>query len=361
MSYVNRRICLSLSSSESEGIRQDINILKIKSETCIISQNIAEPESMRPRSKSLTANFKSSDIIERSKQLVESDSLSLKLSSSFESDEITRWKFSSQGVTQNTEMSDTIILDPDDPENDNDEKISPSTSNTVLLDHNENEENPKLSFDKQPSSQHYKDSKMLISMTTMSQTASEETGLNSKFKDVPSSLDVLGRRERNCQALALVTPSQNQQNPLIEMVKDVKVPLSSYKKCVPHSQDFVPVMTSSLIPDGPNDVERTSKFEPILKTPERVFVEETQEFEDKVTGAELSSVEKSPDEIPSTPEPPSKRRRKGRNVSGKGECPLCGRMMKVKVLEQHADICNGSDRSNLTRSNSFNILALYFL
>ena len=91
----------------------------------------------------------------------------------------------------------------------------------------------------------------------------------------------------------------------------------------------------------------TPQCQPIVGTPEKTFVSETQ------------NTEKSPEEIPKSPDPPAKRRKKRVSqqvsVEEKGECPLCGRGMSMKVLQEHAVYCNGSDRSSLTR------LFVYFL
>ena len=102
----------------------------------------------------------------------------------------------------------------------------------------------------------------------------------------------------------------------------------------------------------------------IIKPPEKTFVPETQSQE-KPFVPETQSQEESPEEISKSPDPPAKRRRK--KVSQldsveKGECPLCGRIMKTKVLVEHAANCNGSDRSRLTRLALFNLdLPIYVL
>ena len=122
-----------------------MKIIKMKSESDISSCNIDAVKSIRPRTKSLTLDLGSdSNSSDKSKKLQDSDSLSLKLSSSSnqDSDEVTKnLKGKNQCTTSNGSLvdtqSDTIIFDPDDdggPHN-----LSPSTSDTVLLDYNENE------------------------------------------------------------------------------------------------------------------------------------------------------------------------------------------------------------------------------
>ena len=48
-------------------------------------------------------------------------------------------------------------------------------------------------------------------------------------------------------------------------------------------------------------------------------------------------------------------------IEVKGECPLCGRGMSMKVLQEHAVYCNGSNRSSLTRICSDVMLRKKFL
>ena len=115
--------------------------MKLNSESLSSYQNSDAVNSLTPRSKSLSLDIRSSDNSDNnSKKLQESDSL--KLSSSMDSEEVTKnvkrekhYKSPSGSQTDTQAVDDT--LDPDDggglPQ------LSPSTSNTVLLDLNENE------------------------------------------------------------------------------------------------------------------------------------------------------------------------------------------------------------------------------
>ena len=116
-------------------------MMKLNSESLSSYQNSDAVNSLTPRSKSLSLDIRSSDNSDNnSKKLQESDSL--KLSSSMDSEEVTKnvkrekhYKSPSGSQTDTQAVDDT--LDPDDggglPQ------LSPSTSNTVLLDLNENE------------------------------------------------------------------------------------------------------------------------------------------------------------------------------------------------------------------------------
>ena len=77
-----------------------------------------------------------------------------------------------------------------------------------------------------------------------------------------------------------------------------------------------------------NEAKSTPQFQSILGTPTKAFVLETQ------------NTEKSPEEFQITPDPPAKRRKKRVShevpIEVKGECPMCGRLMKTKVLQEHA-------------------------
>ena len=110
--------------------------------------------------------------------------------------------------------------------------------------------------------------------------------------------------------------------------------LSTYNKYSKHIRIFIVYVTSK-------GSKSTPQFQSIVGTPEKTFVPETQ------------NTEKSPEEIPMSPDPPAKRRKKRVSqqvaVEVKGECPLCGRVMRIRGLQEHAANCNGSDRSYLTR------------
>ena len=154
----------------------------------------------------------------------------------------------------------------------------------------------------------------MTSVTTFSQKREymedSSPGKKSKFINVPSSLDV----QR------------------LKKLQDETKPLPKFLKA--KEQEGIVYVTSK-------GSKSTPKFQSIVETPEKTFVPETQ------------NTEKSPEEIPMSPDPPAKRRKKRVSqqvaVEVKGECPLCGRVMRMKVLQEHAANCNGSDRSYLTR------------
>ena len=287
-----------------------MKIIKMKSESDISSSKSDAVQSIRPRTKSLTLDLGSDSNSDKSKKLQDSDSLSLKLSSSSyqDSDEVTKnlkgklhCNTSNGGLVDT--QSDTIIFDPDDdggPHN-----LSPSTSDTVLLDYNENEA---------------KVDKVMCEHEKIFQTPPSNDGMDNSCpplwvkNDDANSGDVSKLYLRGKQVTKL---GQVHENP-------------SLTKTIPHAPEY-------LAPA-------------IIKSPEKTFVPETQSQE-KPFVPETQSQEKSPEEISKSPDPPAKRRRK--KVSQldsveKGECPLCGRIMKIKVLVEHASICNGSD-SRLTR------------
>ena len=305
-----------ISSISEEELRNNMKIIKMKSESDISSFNIDAVKSIRPRTKSLTLDLgNDSNSSDKSKKLQDSDSLSLKLSSSSnqDSDEVTKnLKGKNQCTTSNGSLvdtqSDTILFDPDDdggPHN-----LSPSTSDTVLLDYNENESK----MDK-VMHEHEKIFRTSPSNDGMDKSCPTLLGKNLEVNDVANSRDVSQLHFRGNQVTKV---SKVHEKP-------------SLTKTIPRAPDY-------LVPA-------------IIKSPEKTFVPETQSPE-KPFVPETQSQEKSPEEIPKSPDPPAKRRRK--KVSQldsveKGECPLCGRIMKTKVLVEHAAICNGSDRSQLTR------------
>ena len=77
-----------------------------------------------------------------------------------------------------------------------------------------------------------------------------------------------------------------------------------------------------------NVAKATPQFQPILGTPMKTFVLETQ------------NTEKSPVEFQMLPDPPAKRQNKRVShqapIEVKDKCPICGRLMKTKVLQEHA-------------------------
>ena len=94
----------------------------------------------------------------------------------------------------------------------------------------------------------------------------------------------------------------------------------------------------------------TPQCQPIVGTPEKTFVSETQ------------NTEKSPEEIArSFGQEAEKRVSKQVTIEVKGECRLCGRGMSIKVLQKHTVYCNGSNRSSLTRICSDVMLRKKFL
>ena len=236
MSATDLRKSKSINSLSGE-ISFSMKMMKMKSESNISSliQNSDTVKSLSSRTKSVSSiDLRSSDSNScHSKKLPDSDSLSLKLSSSFDSDEVMKnVKIGDNCNTLNGSQTDTqifhtVTLDPD--EGGGLHQKSPTTSDTVLLDLNENE------------------------------------------------------------------------------------------------------------------AKSTPQFQSILGTPTKTFVLETQ------------NTEKSPEEFQISPDPPAKRRKKRVShevpIEEKGECPLCGRLMKTKVLQEHAVYCNGSDRRSLRRKN----------
>jgi len=288
-------------SSLSEDISSNMKLMKMRSESDLSSPKSDAVQSFRPRTKSLTLDLRNSDSSDGdiSKKLQDSDSLSLKLSSSLDSDEITKnlkrrdhcnSPNESQMDTQMVQTSDTFILDTDCDMGPH--KLSPSTSDTVSLDYNENE--AKMGNVKRETK---KNSLKLPSDDETYTTGLFSSGRNLKFNNVPDSLDV----------------------PKLKKFQFSSKPKPSQRKVVPRPREYQ---------------------QAIIKTPEKTFVPETQ------------SPVNSPEEIPKSPDPPAKRRKKkiSQLVSvEKGECPLCGRGMKMKVLEEHAAQCNGSDRSSLSR------------
>lgn len=226
-------------SSITEELCSNIKMMKMKSESHLTPHNNGDAvQSVRPRTKSLSVDLKNSDSSDSIKKFQDSDSLSLKLSSS---------PGGSQVDTQMDQLSDTFIIDPDYDSGPH--VMSPLSSDTVVLDLNE-----------------------------------------------------------------------NQAKPLKMIKKDTKI-------------DKVHELGSN---PRPNLWEH--QLQAIIKTPEEPFVPETQS--------------QSLEEIPKSPTPPTKRRRKKivqLTPGERGECPLCGRVMKMKVLEEHAANCNGFDRSSLVR------------
>lgn len=290
-----------ISSISEEELRNNMKIIKMKSESDISSSNIDAVKSIRPRTKSLTLDLgNDSNSSDKGKKLQDSDSLSLKLSSSSnkDSDEVKKnLKGKNQCTTSNGSLvdtqSDTIIFDPDDDGGPH--KLSPSTSDTVLLDYNENESKTDKVI--------HEHEKILW-------------GKNLEINDVANSRDVSKLHFRGKQVIKL---DEVHEKP-------------SLTKTIPRAPEY-------LVPA-------------IIKSPEKTFVPETQSQE-KPFVPETQSQEKSPEEISKSPDPPAKRRRKkvSQLDSVERECPLCGRIMKNKVLVEHAAICNGSDRSQLTRGS----------
>ena len=274
-------------SSVTEEISSSMKIMKMKSESDISSPSRDTVQSLRPRTKSLTLDDRNSDSSDLSKKLRDSDSLSLKLSSSFDSDEVTKNTKRGDNTMNNcqkypreVQMSDTFIIETD--KDGDSHQMLPSTSDTVLLDVNENE----ASMGKG-----HESDKIAPTPTPTSSYCSYTTCL--------TSITTAGRK------------------------------------------DFYRTTSGNIRTRGLNEVESQA----ILITPEpgKTFVPETQ----------ASDTDKSPEEIPNSPDPPAKRRKKvsqlGSVSQENGECPLCGRQMRIKVLEGHALYCNGSNRSNLTR------------
>lgn len=308
----------------------------MKSESRISSQNSDAVNSLRPRSKSLSLDIRSSDNSDDSKKLQDSDSL--KLSSSMDSEEVKKiGKREEHCQSPNGSQTDTQTVDDTlDPDEGGDpHQLSPSTSDTVLLDLNENEaEIGKVMREisqKIPSNDFTYTTCMtsvnnvtyttcMTSVTTVSQERESMEEFSpvkkSKFSNVPSSLDV----QRLMQHQVPERGCQDEPNPLQKSLKakegTVKVKSKGSKS--------------------------TPQCQTVVGTPEKTFVSETQD------------TEKSPEEIPKSPDPPAKRRKKRVSqqvtVEEKGECPLCGRGMSMKVLQEHAVYCNGSNRSSLTRS-----------
>ena len=319
-------------SSLSEEMSSNMKLMKMRSESDLSSPKSDAVQSLRPRTKSLTLDTRNSDSLssdsDHSKKLQDSDSLSLKLSSSLNSDEFTRNEKGrdyynntpndSQMDTQMVQTSDTFILDAGRDRGSH--NPFSSTSDTVLLDLNENE--AKMGNEKHGLK---KNSLKLLSYNETHTTGLFSSGRNSKFNDVPDSLEIpkLKKfqftknqyRDRDDLHTTLRTNEKARQFIKVHEIGS-KLP---QRKVVPCPREFQ---------------------QAIIKTPEKTFVPETQ------------SSENSPEEIPKSPDPPAKRRKKkvSQLVSvEKGECPLCGRGMKMKVLEEHAAHCNGSDRSSLSR------------
>ena len=162
----------------------------------------------------------------------------------------------------------------------------------------------------------------MTSVTTFSQKREYmlnfSQGKKWKFINVPSSLDV-----QRLKKLQVPESFQDEPNPLPQFLK---------------AKEGIDYVTSK-------GSKSTPQFQSIVGTPEKTFVPETQ------------NIEKSPEEIPMSPDPPAKRRKKrvSQQVTEvKGECPLCGRLMRMKVLQEHAANCNGSDRSCLIRLSLYN-------
>ena len=314
-----------------------MKLMKMRSESDLSSQKSDAVQSLRPRTRSLTLDTRNSDSLngdsDNSKKLQDSDSLSLKLSSSLGSDEVTIRNKNVKGIdhcnapnesqmdTQMVQMSDTLILDAGCDRGAH--KMSPSTSDTMLLDLNENE--AKMGNVKHELK---KNSLKLLSYDETNTTGLSSAGRNlkSKFNDVPDSLDIPKLKKFQ------FTKNQNRDREDL-----LHTTLGTNRKAT----QFIKVHEIGSKPPQRKVVPRPREFhQVIIKTPEKTFVPETQ------------SPENSPEEIPKSPDPPAKRRKKkvSQLVSvEKGECPLCGREMKMKVLEDHAAHCNGSDRSNLLR------------
>ena len=169
-------------------------------ESTIFSQNSITVKSLMPKAKSFSLDTRSSDSISRDNSKIFQDSDSVKLSSSLDSEKVTknmkreehcRSQMGSQTNTQT--MSDT--LDPDDGNVLH--HILRSTSETVLLDLNENEAKMgKLMHeisDKIPSN----DGTYMTCMTSVTTFSQKQEfiqdfspGKMSKFINSPSSLDI---------------------------------------------------------------------------------------------------------------------------------------------------------------------------
>ena len=143
----------------------------------------------------------------------------------------------------------------------------------------------------------------MTSVTTFSQKweflQDFSPGKKSKFINSPSSLDV-----QRLKKLEVPESFQDEPNPVPTFLK---------------AKESIVYVTSK-------GSKSTPQFQSIGGTPEKTFVPETQ------------NSKKSPEEIPMSPDPPAKNQRKrvSQQVAAevKGECPLCGRLLRMKVLQE---------------------------